>query len=332
MAISNDKLGLNIAETLDLLSRNALLNVPFHLYGPDGAYTSFAGMTPADTLRTGTIEDIHLSMAIRDVPYTQNPSGDIGSIVALTSPGVIFDIRRQTDPKDWLYRAAYARPMVLWNYEIGTFQNVRFVVTPKMILWNCGDIQTQTTVTAPIQAGDGSPSGLVDNTIRSGQAGATHYIQCGATDLSNIAVNSFITIHTLRSAGGVGVNGVVNGVDYTDGTVTTRRVITVDNSAKRIAIETPVMIPFTTDLGGGVYAYVTQGIHIHATTFIGGPDAVVAGVGRPLELLFPPVVDDTMAMFRAVWTTYMGFNNYNPKVAQTVFTAGSVIGVSGQIQ
>jgi hypothetical protein len=328
-SICNDKLGLNIADTLDLLSRNALLNVPYRLHGPDGEASDFSGITTDKTFRTGTLEDIHLGMANRDVPYASNPTGDVGSIVCVTTPGVIYDLRRQTDPKDWLYRMAYASPSRLLNYEVGTLMNVRFVVTPKNTLWNAGPITIQASVSVPINAGDGAPSGLVDSTKRVGQAAATHYITLvGGTDMSQFAKNDMITLHTMRTS----ANGVANGVDYTDGTVHNLIIDTIDVGNRRLSFKKPIMTPFTTDLGGGVYAWVTKGVHVHASIFIGGPDAVVSGVGRPMMLHYPPPVDDLESIYRVSWDLYSGYGNYNPDVAEVVFTAGStrVIGPNSQ--
>ncbi len=325
-AISNDKLGLNMASTLDYLSRNALLAIPFANYGPDGQYSDFSGIQVADVMHTDTLEEIHLGMQMRDVPYAQNPSGDIGSIVCITTPGVIFDLMRQSNPKDWLYRIAYGRPELLLNYEIGTFRNVRFVVTPKQVLWNCGNVTQQFTVTAPIAAGDGAASGLTDNTRRMGQASATHYIQLSA--VTGLVVGQIITVHTLRTS----AYGVTNGVDYTDGTIQNRRITAINSGANQITVDQPIMMPFATDLGGGVYGYVTLATHIHASTFIGGPDAVVVGIGRPLELHMPPPVDDMESIFRLSWDIYAGWQNYNQYVAETVFTAGSTRVVGGLLQ
>lgn len=331
-AITNDKLGRNIADTLDLLSRNALLQSPYVLYGPDGVSGSFANITTADTFRSSTLEEIHLGMQNRDVPYAQNPSGAVGSVVCITTPGVEFDLRRQTDPKDWLYRAAYANPTVLWNYEIGTFLNVRFITTPKLILYNSGTVTSQASVSSPIQAGDGSPSGLVDATRRVGQAGATHFIQLAVgTDMSQYNVNDIVTIHVLRGSGSDGVT-VSNGVDWRDGSLHNQRVVSVDVGNRRLAFARPIMLPMNTDLGGGVFAYVTKGVHIHASIFVGGPDAIVAGIGRPLELHFPPPVDDLESMYRVSWDIYAGWQNYNPDVAEVVFTAGSTRVVGTPLQ
>lgn len=321
--ISNDKLGQNIADTLDLLSRNSLFDLPYATFGGDMSLSNIGQLQPGNTLETGTLELIHLGMQNRSVPYAQNPSGDIGSIVCITSPGVMFDLRRQTNPRDWLWLAQYAKPSVLWNYEIGTFQNMRFVVTPKAQLWNTGAVTYQTTVVAPIQAGDGAPSTKVDRTRRAGQSGVTHYIQLKSdADMTQFSRNQMVTIHTLRGDGSTATS-VSGGVDYTDGTKTDRIIESVDVGNKRLSFKKPIMTPFVTDLGSTTYAYVTIGVHVHASIFIGAPDVVAVGMARPLELNFLPPVDDRNAIWRISWDLSAGWNNYNPDGGEVVFTAGS---------
>lgn len=331
-AISNDKLGINIAGTLDLLSRNALLNLPYNLFGSLGTYTQVDDIPSDDKLQTSTINEIHLGMANRDVPYASSPTGGMGTIVAITSPGVAADIQSQSDPKDWLYPMAYADPSRLLNNEVGTYRNVRFITTPKAQLLNGGAVQYQTTVVSPIAAGDGAPSTLVDSTIRSGQAGATHYIQLKSdADMTQFNVNDIVAVHVLR---GDGTNPriALNSVDYTDGTLHNLRIVDVNTGSKRLSFAQPIMSPFTTDLGSTTYAYVTVATHIHATVFIGGPDAIVAGVGRPLTLHYPPPVDDRESIYRVSWDIYSGWQTYNPNVAEVVFTAGSVRVVGQALQ
>ena len=84
------------------------------------------------------------------------------------------------------------------------------------------------------------------------------------------------------------------------------------------------MVDMDTDLGAGVYGYVTKGRHIHTSSYIGGPDAVIGGVGRPPVVKAPPPVDDFEQIQRFSWNAYEGYNNYRPEVAEIVFSAGSI--------
>ena len=339
-AILQGALSQQMTDVQDLLARNAMLSVPFTYY-PNGR-SNFNQLTAIDTMTTQFISDIHLGMANRDVPYTTNPdTGTFGSIVCVTSPSVIYDLRQQTDPKDWLVPQAYASPQRLLNYEIGMLLNVRFVQSPKCVLFNCGQIKVQSKVSSPINAGDGAAgpgaaSPLLtkaDSTYIVGQPGnATPYIQLAsattAGDMANYSVNDRITIHTQRTS----AFGVTNGVDYTDGTLENRRIVAVDPTNKRLQLDLPIMIDMTTDISGnssGTYAYVTKGIHVNSSIFIGANDGIVMGIGRPPRLKAPMAIDDFEHIHRFSWDSYQGYNLYRPAVIEVVFSAGSYREVGG---
>jgi hypothetical protein len=319
-SIVQDKLGQHMVDVMDMLARNAMLQTNFKYY-PNGK-SNFGQLSSADTVTTQMLNDIHLGMKYRGVPYADTGNGSVGNIVCITSPGVLYDLQQQTDPKDWLYPMAYARPGTLLNYEVGTYRNIRFVETPKCVLYNCGAIITQAEVTAPIQAGDGAPgnNALVDGTYNVGQPGATNYIQLAAsTNMSNFQVGDIVTIHRQRT----NAFGVTNGVDFRDGTVHNRRIVTVDTTNRRLTFDQPIMLEFTTNLGGGVYAYVTKGVHVNAMIFIGGPNGVIAGIGRPPRLHTPPPVDDFDMIYRFSWDAYMGYNQFDPRVIEVAFVNAS---------
>lgn len=328
--IVQDKLGQHMVDVQDLLARNAFLGVPFALYA-DGA-SGFNTLTPQSKMSTAILNEIQLGMQYRNVPGFKQEDDQGGDLICITSPGVIFDIQTQTNPADWLVPKAYGDPSTLLKYEIGTYRNVRFIRSPKATLFNCGDITIQTTVTSPILAGDGSPdpaSTKVDSTYKVGQPAATHYIQLDAgTDMTQFAVNDIVTIHLNRTS----AFGVTNGVDYREGTLHNRRIAAIDAGNHRLSFVIPIMVDMNTDLGGGVYAYVTKGVHIHSSTFIGGNDGIVMGVGRPPRLHFPAPVDDFDAMFRFSWDSYQGYLNYRPEVLEVFFSGGSFREVGPMLQ
>lgn len=327
--IINGKLGQHMTDVQDMLSRNALLNVPYKLYA--GGAADFGTLTASDRITTQLLKEIHLGMKYRDVPYAQSTDGSVGSIVCVASPGVLFDLQTQTDPDAWLWPLAYADPSRLLNYEVGSYQNVRFVESPKCTLFNCGDWATsgiQTTVTTAINAGDGAPTALVDGVFSVGQGGVRNYIQLASTaDMTKFAVNDIVTIHVDRTS----ANGVTNGVDYTDGKLHNRRIVEIDAGAYKLKFEEPIMEDFSVDLGSGVYAYVTKGIHVHAAIFIGGQDGIVNGVGRPPRMYTPPPVDDFESIYRFAWDSYQGYGVFNPKVVETFLCSASFRNV-GNVQ
>ena len=224
---------------------------------------------------------------------------------------------------------------MLLNYEAGTYKNVRYVQTPKCVLWNCGAIIARAPVTAAITAGDGAPapgSTKVDGVYKVGQttAGIVNFIQLGnftTGSTGDLSVGDIITIHkTLTSA-----NGVTNGVDYQEGTAVNRRIVGIDAGNKRLTLDMPVLLDFETDLGGGTYAYVTKGRNIHASIFVGGPQAIVAGVQQPPRFYELDPIDDFKAIYRFSFDQYLGYQPYRPEVFEVVFSAGTtrVKGASG---
>lgn len=320
-AICQSQLGDNMVDVMDYLSRNALLNLPFKTYG--GTATSFNDIDSSSTLTTALLNKVQLRMKYRRVPGALDPTGRGTSIVCVTSPGVLYDIQAQTDPKDWLYPNAYADPSRLLNYEIGSYRGVRFVENVRATLWNAGAIIKQATVSAAITAGDGAPdptTTLVDSVNAVGQPGMTHYIQLtAATDMTPFVVGDWVTIHKQRTS----AFGVTNGVDYREGSAEHRRIAVIDAGNYRLSFTEPIMEDFTTVITTNVYAYVTKARHVHSASFIGGNDAVVIGVGDLPQVYAPPPVDDRLSIYRYTWDAFMGYQNYNVNVAENWFGAGS---------
>lgn len=328
--ILNRVLGSNIINVHDYLARNALINGALTQTGYTyyaGTATDFDDITATDKMTPDIAAEIQLGMKYREVAGALNPDGSAGAVVCYTSPGVIFDL--QKDP-DWVEVAKYADPSRLFKYEVGSYKNVRFVESPRLVLWNCGTVAFQETISAAAHAGDGAPSPAstkVDGTYMVGQtsAGIVNYIQLSGTPITgtlagNVAVNDIITIHISRTS----AFGVTNGVNPFDGTVHDRRVVAIDTGNNRIVLDKPIMLDFATDLGSGVYGYVTKGFNVHSSIFVGAPQGIVTGVAAPIRLHTPPPIDDLQAIYRYSWNDRMGFQPYAPEVFEVVFSSGAV--------
>lgn len=343
--LSMTTLGQNMSDVMDILSRNALLSVPFKHYPNSDVHDDTGiGTVQEDTVLTPeTINSIHLGMTYRGVGYVNNGTnfGADGTIVCITTPSVIADLRSQITSvgNGWLMPTAYTRPDLIYKYEMGTYNNVRFVSTTGNVLWNCGEIYGQVAVSEPIKAGDGASPELVDNTYEVGQDSATHWIQLAATDVlgatvnaayiqQNFPLNQMLSIHKRRT----NAYGVTNGVDYQEGTLHNLRVVYHDLVNRRIGFNLPVLEDFTTELTSGVYAYVTAGRHVHASIFIGANDAVIAAVADAPQIHTPPAFDDFMSMHRFVWEARMGYNLWNPNSAEVVFSTGPVRFAGGELR
>lgn len=324
------KKSLGVAETdlNDMLARNALIGgaeqTGYLLYMGDA--TDFSTIDVGDVYDPDIGSDIWLGMAQRNVPGAMNPRGNGagGTMVCYTTPGVIYDIQNNAG---WLSVNEYLQNQSLLNYEVGTYKNVRYVATNKCVLWNCGAIACQAPISQAHNAGDGSPDPAttkVDGTWKTGQDGVTHYIQLGDFTSGSlggvgIVVNDIITIHKTRTA----ANGVTNGVNYQEGTLMNRRVVAIDTDNGRIQIDQPILVDYDTDLGAGVFGYVTKGRNVHASIFIGGPNAIVAGVFQQPQMYELDPIDDFKAIYRFSFDQYLGYQPYSPEVFEVVFSAGS---------
>ena len=327
--IMKGALGQHMVEVLDLLARNAYisgaLDTGYLLYVGGGSDFSGVGVDDLFPLSTGM--DIWLGMTLRDVASALGPSGASGNIICYTSPSVIYDIQKGGGSDEWLEINRYEGRVQALRYEVGTYKNIRFVQNNKLVLWNCGPIIAQGLVDSAITAGDGAPvpgSAKVDGTYMVGQttAGITNYISVGSWgtgSLADINVNDIISIHVGRTAG----YGVSNGVDYKEGTLHNRRVVSKTASPDRIVLDKPIMTDMTTDLGAGVYAYVTKARNLHASIFVGGPQGIVSGVARAPKFHSPPPVDDFEMVQRFSWDAYMGYQPYAPEVFEVVISAGT---------
>jgi len=335
-AIVRGALGQSEVDMNDMLARNALidgsLTTGYSLYGTSGSCANFSDISVLDQYNPDMGSDIQLGMTYRNVPGTWGPTGAEGSIVCYTSPGVIYDIQKN---QGWITLREYLSDRALLNYEVGAYKNVRYVQTPKCTLWNCGAITARAPISLVVHAGDGAPDpalAKVDGTYKVGQGttAVRHYIQLGTFTTGTIAdikVNDIITFHQTTTD----ANGVTGGVNFKEGKLTNRRVVAIDAGNGRLVLDVPFLVDFDTDLGGGCFGYITKGRNIHASIFIGGPNALVAGVAQqPLFYELDPI-DDFKAIYRFSYDQRIGYQPFTPEVMEVIFTAATtrVKGIGG---
>jgi len=329
-ALLNGELGQHIIDVHDYLARNAMIAGCLQTTGYTyyaGTATNFNTITSTDLFVPDIAAEIQLGMKYREVAGALNPDGTPGAVACYTTPGVIFDI--QKDP-DWIDWRKYAAPGALFRYEVGTYKNVRFIESPRLVLWNCGALTFQAKISAAAHAGDGSPnpvSETVDGVYHVGQTSNTivHYLQLAVPDVGVIgdltaAINKIVTIHVARTS----AFGVTNGVNPFDGRLHNRRIVAVDEGNRQLVLDKPIMEDFATDLGAGCYGYVSVGVNIHSSIFVGAPNAIVTGVAAPIRTHTPPPIDDTESIYRYSWNDRMGHQPYAPEVMEVVFSSGAV--------
>jgi hypothetical protein len=153
-------------------------------------------------------------------------------------------------------------------------------------------------------------------------AGVKNYVEVGSWGvgtLANIDVGDVVSIHMSRTSG----MGISNGVNFLEGTLHNRRVVAKSAGPDRLVFDKPILSDMNTDLGAGVYAYITKARNIHASIFVGGVNGIVSGVALPPRFHAPPPVDDFDMVQRFSWDGYMGYQTYDPNVFEVVFSAGS---------
>lgn len=335
-SIARGALGQSEVDMNDMLARNALIRgaqtTGFSLYGTSGSLADFSGIDGGQLYNPAMGADIMLGMSYRNVPGALSASGAGMTIVCYTTPGVIYDIQKN---QDWISVHEYLQDRAILNYEVGSYKNVRYVQTPKCTLWNTGTILARAPISLAAFAGDGAPNPAtvkVDGTYRTGQTTASvrNYIQLGAFTtgaISDIHVNDIVTFHQTTT----NAYGVSGGVDFNEGKLQNRRVVSVDAGNGRICVDIPFLVDYDSDLGGGVFGYVTKARNIHSSIFIGGPNALVAGVAQQPQFYELDPIDDFKAIYRFSYDQRIGYQPFTPEVMEVVFTAGTtrVKGVGG---
>lgn len=321
-------LGSNIRRKMETLSRNIFLRGPKSFWTYAGGATDFAGLSASNTFDIDVVNAWNLRLGFTGTPVIP---GDPGTKVVIVPPGVIYDFFKSL-------QGASANEAALWRdaslysgklaYELGTYKNTRFIQAPTdsyginpAVLYNSGTITIQAIVSAAIAAGDGAPNPEttnVDDVWYVGQKAVTHYIQLkNDTDMSQFALNDFVTIHTVRT----NAYGVTNGVDPLAGNNVVRRIVAIDTDNKRLSFDRPVMAAFSTDLGSTVFAYVTKAAHIGFSLALGGGGGVIGNVNRPLKFYEPVAIDDFQSVWRFVWDMVGGLNMWEPNLFECHFSA-----------
>jgi hypothetical protein len=319
------RLAPHMVQSLDLLARNAFLNKAVAMFA--GGASDFGSVEADDLFDLSVCRAVHLGADFEPDPVT-NP------IVGIASPSSVYTVKDR-DAGEFVSRLQYTDSRKMLNYEIGEYEGVRFAQHPCVTLWNCGTILQQTTIAASIGLGDGAPdpdTGLladkVDGVWMVGQSGATHYINVASS--SGFSAGDIVTFHIHRGGDSGAYDTAMraackttNAPMFNDPTAVVREIHSVDTG--KLILTEPIMTEsFQTDLGGGVYGYVTRGRPVHATVFLKGPRGVVAGVLQPPQTYNPPPVDDTESIYRFSWDAYLRYQQMYPRRFEVYFHAGPV--------
>jgi N4-gp56 family major capsid protein len=120
-------IGYNAGDSLDQVVREVLAA------GSNVAYAT-GGASPATSRVTLAVDDLLVANDIRKQVAAlrgANVATFNGSYIGFIHPDVSYDFRSATDASAWRTPANYVDPTGIYNGEIGLFESVRFIETPR---------------------------------------------------------------------------------------------------------------------------------------------------------------------------------------------------------
>lgn len=129
--VAANAVGYNAGLSIDTVARNAAQAGNNVVYATGGATdpSSRATVQPEDTLTANDIRKVVAQLRKANVPTIG------GSYVAMIHPDVSYDFRSATDAAAWRTPANYVNPQGIYNGEIGLFEGVRFIESPRAPLF-----------------------------------------------------------------------------------------------------------------------------------------------------------------------------------------------------
>jgi N4-gp56 family major capsid protein len=123
--------GFNAGVSTDTIAREALAIGQNVVYATGGTTdpTSRGSIEAEDTLVGADIRKVVAQLRTANVPTLG------GSYVGMIHPNVSYDFRAATGAANWRDPHVYSDPAGIYNGEIGMFEGVRFIETPRTKVW-----------------------------------------------------------------------------------------------------------------------------------------------------------------------------------------------------
>ena len=141
-------IGYNAGDSMDQVVREVLAG------GTNVVYATGGASTPTSRV-TVQAEDIIAADDVRKVVAqlrAANVATFDGSYLGYIHPDVSYDFRSATDAAAWRTPANYVNPDGIYNGEIGKFESVRFIETPRAKVWTDASNGTSTTGSIDVYA------------------------------------------------------------------------------------------------------------------------------------------------------------------------------------
>ena len=258
--------------------------------------------------------------------------------IVLTTPGASYALVH--NPK---FRSDITSgdPERLITGQMGRYHNIIFVEYPELYMFNCGSIQKQVAITAPLRTGSGAARQVAINLETADNyqfADAQRFVQCSDFNTGDFAIGDRITLHRTRTAD-MGVVRAANdksysadlivgdptGVNPFEGQAFHANIVSIDAASNTISLDTPFDWDWTSAVAShsgnvNVYGYLTRGRHISQSICIKGPRAVEGGSLRPPRIVAAPRYDDLMDYNRVTWDWRGDYTVFNDASLETVYS------------
>lgn len=122
-----ETVGRNAAETMDTIIMtimNAGTNVKYH-----AAKTARNTLAATDTINAADIR--YATAKLKGFGAPRFARGQRGNYVGLIHPDVAVDLKQDTGAAAWIFPHQYVDPENIYMGELGTFENVSFIETPR---------------------------------------------------------------------------------------------------------------------------------------------------------------------------------------------------------
>ena len=117
-------IGYNAGISLDTIARTAI---------SAGTNVLYVGTDQATTAATDLLIGNH-ARRITATLRTGNVPTFNGSYLGYIHPHVAYDFKKDTAASSWLVPSSYSAADQIWNGDIGTFEGIRFIETPRAVI------------------------------------------------------------------------------------------------------------------------------------------------------------------------------------------------------
>ena len=126
-AVAANVVGYNAGDSIDQVVRDVLAGGSNVIYGGGGSSTPAArtSITPADIIEANDIRKVTAQLR------KANAATFNGLYMGFIHPDVSYDLRKETGAASWRDPHVYVDTMGIYNGEIGAFEGVRFIETPR---------------------------------------------------------------------------------------------------------------------------------------------------------------------------------------------------------